>query len=61
SRGKLVNLPFLVHKAGRVFPGLVPKRFGAWLAKSRFRNARVYVPTGDIQYVVARKVKETAG
>jgi 2-polyprenyl-3-methyl-5-hydroxy-6-metoxy-1,4-benzoquinol methylase len=61
TRGKLVNLPFLVHKASRVFPGLVPKRFGVWLAKSRFRHASLYVPTGDIQYVVARKVKEVAG
>jgi 2-polyprenyl-3-methyl-5-hydroxy-6-metoxy-1,4-benzoquinol methylase len=57
SRGKLVNIAFLVHKAGRVFPKLVPRWLGRSVAGSRLGRACVYVPTGDIQYIVCRKVR----
>jgi 2-polyprenyl-3-methyl-5-hydroxy-6-metoxy-1,4-benzoquinol methylase len=55
TRGKSVNLDFLIYKLGRVFPGFVPQRFVRLVHGSRIGRTVLYVPTGDIQYVGAIK------
>lgn len=54
SAGKWVNLGFLAYKFGRSFPGkttqILQKISSGWMA--RFP---VYVPTGDILYLVVKK------
>jgi 2-polyprenyl-3-methyl-5-hydroxy-6-metoxy-1,4-benzoquinol methylase len=52
TRGKWINVAFLVYKAGRVFPELVPSGIREWMAGSALGRACVYIPTGDIQYGV---------
>lgn len=54
TRGKSINFGFLIYKAGRVFPELVPQSLVRWLSGSRLGKFVVYVPTGDIQYAAAR-------
>jgi 2-polyprenyl-3-methyl-5-hydroxy-6-metoxy-1,4-benzoquinol methylase len=50
TRGKWINLAFLVYKAGRVFPEAVPGGLIRWLNRSRLGRLNLYLPTGDIQY-----------
>lgn len=54
SLGKRANIGFILYKLGRVlpfFPKFIPRLF----EKSIFSKAAVYVPTGDIQYVIIGK------
>ncbi len=53
SLGKFANLAFVVYKAGRV--GILPKSFGTAARKIGLGKLTVYVPTGDVMYVIARK------
>lgn len=53
--GKWTNLGFLVYKLRRVLPALVPEALVNALGKSRVGRLPLYVPTHDIQYIVAQK------
>lgn len=53
--GKWANLGFLVYKLRRVFPALVPERLENAFIVSRIGGLPLYVPTHDIQYIVAQK------
>jgi 2-polyprenyl-3-methyl-5-hydroxy-6-metoxy-1,4-benzoquinol methylase len=55
SKGRWVNLAFLAYKARRVFPELVPQRLVDGLRHSALGKACLYVPTGDVLYMAARK------
>ncbi len=55
STGKWVNVAFLIYKLRRVMPALVPQFVAKGIRKTPLARAMVYVPTGDIQYAVARK------
>jgi 2-polyprenyl-3-methyl-5-hydroxy-6-metoxy-1,4-benzoquinol methylase len=53
SLGKFANVAFVIYKAGRV--GLLPKSFGTLAAKIGLGKVTIYVPTGDVMYVIAEK------
>lgn len=55
TRGKHANIGFLTHKARQMFPLLIHRQLVDWLRGSLLGNATLYVPTGDIQYMAARK------
>jgi len=55
SKGKWVNCGFLLYKVKRIFPHLVPQVSVELLRARPFRRLAIYVPSGDIQYAVARK------
>jgi SAM-dependent methyltransferase len=55
SRGKWVNLGFLLYKIGRVAPELVSPSLVARVRASRLGRMCLYVPSGDILYMTARK------
>ncbi len=55
--GKWTNLGFLVYKLKRIFPNLVPQMLINTLGKSIIGRLSVYVPTHDIQYIVAQKIE----
>lgn len=59
TKGKWVNAGFLTYKLRRVFPRLVPATLVQWMRTGWFRRVSLYVPTGDIQYCVARKASAT--
>ena len=55
SRGKKVNLGFLFYKIKRVFPKF-PGGILKWVEESpTLAKAALYIPTGDIQYIVIEK------
>lgn len=54
ASGKWANLGFLAYKLRRVFP-VVPEALVERVQRSPLGRASVYVPTGDIRYVTARK------
>jgi 2-polyprenyl-3-methyl-5-hydroxy-6-metoxy-1,4-benzoquinol methylase len=55
SKGKWTNFGFLLYKIRRIFPYLIPK-FVLHIFKYKFfKNIALYIPTGDIQYVVIKK------
>lgn len=53
SWGKFANLAFVIYKAGRV--GLAPKAFGRWASAMGLGKVTLYVPTGDVMYIIAEK------
>lgn len=53
SLGKFANIAFIIYKAGRV--GLLPKFCGKVSAKLGLGKVTIYVPTGDVMYVIAEK------
>ena len=55
SKGRWVNTAFLAYKARRVFPEVVPQRLVDWLRTSAIGRVCLYVPTGDVLYMAARK------
>lgn len=55
SKGKKVNIGFLLYKIRRIMPGLVPKALIRFFQMPSTRRLSVYVPTMDIQYVAAHK------
>lgn len=50
-----MNVAFLVYKARRVFPELVPQRIVDALRGLQVGKRCLYVPTGDVLYMAARK------
>lgn len=57
SKGKRVNIVFLFYKIGRIFPKLINEKLINLLSKTFLKDVSVYIPTGDIQYVVLKKKK----
>lgn len=55
ANGKWANLGFIVYKVGRVFPGMVPSGLARVVQDGPLGRVSLYVPTGDIRYVAARK------
>lgn len=55
TRGKRVNAGFLLHKLRRKAPRLVPPALIDVFRRPPLAGLSVYVPSGDIQYVVVRK------
>jgi len=56
TKGKWVNLGFLLYKIKKTFPKLFPASFVRWVQqKPRIANIVLYIPTGDIQYAVASR------
>ncbi len=54
-RGKWANVAFIGYKIKRIMPGWLPQWFLAPLAWPLIRHLNIYVPTGDIQYLVIQK------
>lgn len=55
SKGKWVNIGFLFYKLKRIFPKLVPKFVIKFFGLPVMEKLSIYVPTGDIQYLVIKK------
>jgi len=55
TRGKWANLGFLLYKIRRIWPRLVPQGFVDLFRTRRLGRIALYVPSGDVQYAVARK------
>jgi SAM-dependent methyltransferase len=55
SQGKWANSAFILYKARRVFPELIPQSWVDGLSTSWVGRRCLYVPTFDVLYVVARK------
>lgn len=55
TRGKWVNLGFMLHKIARVFPEFAPKSLQEKSGMGLLAKFCVYAPTGDIQYATARR------
>jgi 2-polyprenyl-3-methyl-5-hydroxy-6-metoxy-1,4-benzoquinol methylase len=58
SLGKWANLAFLGYKLRRVFPEVLPESWIQRFGQSRFGRWCLYVPTGDVLYVVGQKTSE---
>ncbi len=58
SKGKWANLGFVLYKVKRIAPRLVPQPAVNLLRTRPLNRLALYVPTKDIQYVVARKPTE---
>jgi 2-polyprenyl-3-methyl-5-hydroxy-6-metoxy-1,4-benzoquinol methylase len=58
SRGKRVNLGFLLYKFRRVIPGLMPEMVLRLFEHGWLAQLALYVPTSDIQYVVIVKSED---
>ena len=58
TKGKWVNVNFLLHKFNKTFPNLIPGRLLKWLQQKRkISNIILYIPTGDIQYIIVSYLK----
>lgn len=57
SMGKFANIAFVIYKASRV--GMLPKSFATIATELGLGKITIYVPTGDVMYVIAKK-PETA-
>ena len=55
TKGTWSNVAFLIYKFLRVIPVPLPAGFMDWVKKSSLSKWVVYIPTGDIQFCVARK------
>lgn len=60
SRGKWTNVGFLVYKAHRVLPSAGLAKLRDFLHDNVLGKLPIYVPTGDVQYVVIKKPISTA-
>lgn len=56
-RGKTANVGFVFYKARRVLPALVPQWLVNFVSNGPLGKRSIYVPTGDIQYVLAQKAE----
>lgn len=54
-RGKWANIAFIAYKVRRIAPMLMPQIIVNALGASVLGRLAIYVPTGDIQYLVVRK------
>jgi len=57
SKGKRANVGFILYKVKRIVPWLIPNFILKVFQKSFLAKWAIYVPTGDIQYVVIQKNK----
>jgi 2-polyprenyl-3-methyl-5-hydroxy-6-metoxy-1,4-benzoquinol methylase len=57
TRGKWVNLAFLSYKFRQAF-GIIPQSVVEFFKSSFLRKLSVYIPTGDIQYIIVKIKKE---
>jgi 2-polyprenyl-3-methyl-5-hydroxy-6-metoxy-1,4-benzoquinol methylase len=55
SHGKWTNLAFILYKLRRIDRRLVPMWLLTFMARSFLGRCMIYVPTGDIQYLVVQK------
>lgn len=55
SKGKWVNIGFLFYKLKRIFPKLVPVFVLKFFGLPILEKLSLYIPTGDIQYLVIKK------
>lgn len=55
SKGKKVNVGFMLYKVRRKAPLLMPEWLTGLFRRPPLARLSVYVPTGDIQYLVVRK------
>lgn len=55
TKGKRANVVFLFYKIGRIFPKLVGPKLINFLSKTFLKKISIYVPTGDVQYIVLKK------
>lgn len=55
SRGKFVNVGFILYKFNRVSDAKIPSSMIRLFEGSILRKMHLYVPTGDIQYLVLKK------
>lgn len=56
SKGKWANVGFLLHKIKAVLPHLIPNGLIKLFELKYTKRWALYVPTGDIQYVVVQKL-----
>jgi len=54
TKGKWVNLGFLLYKLRRVMPAIMPQKLQMVISKSVIGRWCLYVPTGDIQYLAVK-------
>ena len=59
TKGKWVNLGFLIYKIYRVAPKCIPKLLLHSIQASFVKKICLYAPTGDIQYAVYHKNTES--
>ena len=57
SKGKWVNFGFLLYKIKRKFPYCLPQALVNLFKKKYLNKVAFYIPTGDIQYLAAKKLK----
>lgn len=58
TRGKWVSTDFLLSKINKTFPKLLPGFLTRYIQqKPNIASIILYIPTGDIQYVAAQKIK----
>ena len=55
NMGKTANLGFILYKIKRIIPWLVPQSFIDLFRKGILSKIYLYVPTGDIKYLVLKK------
>jgi 2-polyprenyl-3-methyl-5-hydroxy-6-metoxy-1,4-benzoquinol methylase len=55
TKGKRANVGFILYKIKRIIPWLIPSSLLNWFQKSFLSKWAIYVPTGDIQYLVIQK------
>lgn len=58
-RGKWTNLGFIGHKLKRIAPPSFPGWIFAPFKWAPFARLKVYVPTGDVQYLAVQKVVQS--
>jgi len=57
-KGKRANLGFVLYKVRRISPLLMPEAAVRLFRRPRLNRLALYVPTGDVQYVVVQKPPE---
>jgi len=55
TRGKTVDLAFLLYKLNQMSSWLAPEFLLDWMAKSQLGRLKLYIPSNDIAYLAVRK------
>lgn len=58
SIGKWANLGFIIYKIKKIVPRLVPAFIIKLFNKGFLKSISLYIPTGDIQYLVIKKISD---
>ena len=56
TRGTWSNLGFILYKAARIMPDIIPENLVNWAKRSFISKGIIYVPTRDIQFCAAQKI-----